>query len=679
MEFKLSSQYKPTGDQPEAIAKIIERIHANPKSSTTLKGVTGSGKTFTMANVIAQLGRPTLVLSHNKTLAAQLYGEFKNFFPDNAVEFFVSYYDYYQPESYIPAQDKYIEKDLAINAEIEKMRLSTTTTLLSGRRDVIVVSSVSCIFGLGNPDDFEANSIKLKVGDRLTHKKLMYSLVEAIYTRTERELNPATFRVSGDSIDIMTAYGGACYRVIFYDDEIEEIQTIDPASGHRISSTNEVKITPANIFVTTKDRISTALGEIYVDMGKQVDAFERDGRMVEAQRLKQRVEYDLEMIKELGYCSGIENYSRYFDRRSPGQAPFCLLNYFPDDIFTVVDESHAMVPQIRGMYGGDRARKDNLIEYGFRLEAARDNRPLTLEEFNAIKGTTLYVSATPADYEIEKSGDTFVEQLIRPTGLVDPPISLRHEKNLMDSVLEEIDTEIKAGNKIIVTTITKVSSENLSRHLDHMGVRNRYIHSEIDTLERVAILRDLRNDMYDVLVGVNLLREGLDLPNVGLVIILDGDSTGFMRNKRSIIQIAGRAARHPQGRVIVYTKVVTDAIRDAITEGVHNRAAQIKYNREHKQTPHRALKSGDSGESLLGASSPADGHSNVVYPLYEEHYQMVADVKGTYEASPQSKSIDQMIEEAKSAMESSAKELKFADATKFRELMYELINKRDKR
>ncbi len=734
MEFKLYSQYQPTGDQPEAIAQIVERVNSTPKSNTTLKGVTGSGKTFTMANVIAQLGRPTLVLSHNKTLAAQLYGEFRNFFPDNAVEFFVSYYDYYQPESYNPASDKYIEKDLAINKEIEKLRLHTTTTLLSGRRDVIVVASVSAIFGLGNPDDFEANSMRLKAGDSLSHKRLMYSLVDAAYTRTERELTPATFRVSGDSIDIMTAYGGGCYRVVFYDDQIEEIQTIDPVAGNRLSSVNDVKISPANIFVTTKPRIAAAIGEIYVDMGRQVAAFEQQGCMVEAQRLKQRVEYDLEMIKELGYCSGIENYSRYFDRRKPGQPPFCLLNYFPDDIFTIVDESHVMLPQIRAMYGGDSSRKQNLVKYGFRLEAALDNRPLTMSEFEEIKNDTLYVSATPADYEIEKSGKAFVEQLIRPTGLVDPPILPCISDHYVDDALEEIDAEIAAGNKVIVTTITKVSAEEISRHMDHMGVRNRYIHSEIDTLERVAILRDLRNNKYDVLVGVNLLREGLDLPNVGLVIILDGEATGFMRNKRSLIQIAGRAARHPQGRVLLYSNIITDAIREAISEGVHNRERQVAYNLKHKQTPHRAQKSGDNGESLLPTelaslelasmnltatdietlgitvseltslglasvdSSPTavaplsappkmvplgqivqqPNYNNSAYPLFEQHYRKVSDVSAPYEASPPKGSIDDAIAKAEAAMEKMAKEMKFAEATKYRELMYKLIETRDK-
>ncbi|MFR9593311.1 MAG: excinuclease ABC subunit UvrB, partial [Rikenellaceae bacterium] len=557
MEFKLSADYKPTGDQPEAIAQLLEQVQGYSRYST-LMGVTGSGKTFTVANVIAQLNRPTLVLSHNKTLAAQLYGEFKNFFPDNAVEYFVSYYDYYQPEAYLPSKDTYIEKDLSINDEIEKMRLSTTTTLLSGRRDVIVVSSVSCIYGLGNPEDFEATSIKLKVGDLIVQRRLLYALAEALYTRTERDLSAATFRVSGDSVDIMTAYGGACYRVSIYDDEVESIDIIDPIVGKRISSVSEVKITPANIFVTTQERISAAVSQIYVDMGRQVAEFERNGRMVEAQRLKQRVENDLEMIKELGYCSGIENYSRYFDNRHPGQAPFCLLNYFPDDFLTVVDESHVMIPQIRGMYGGDRARKENLVEYGFRLEAAKDNRPLKLEEFEEVTDKTIFVSATPADYEFHKCEGVIVEQLIRPTGLIDPPLSVHITTQMVDHLMEEIAQEIKSKNKILVTTITKRMAEELSRYFDRAGIRNRYIHSDVDTLERVEILEDLRKDMYDVLIGVNLLREGLDLPEVGLVAITDADKEGFLRNVRSITQIAGRAARHPNGRVIMYGDKITD-------------------------------------------------------------------------------------------------------------------------
>ncbi len=680
MEFKLSSDYKPTGDQPEAIAKLLEQVSQHSRYST-LVGVTGSGKTFTVANVIAQLNRPTLVLSHNKTLAAQLYGEFKNFFPDNAVEYFVSYYDYYQPEAYLPSKDVYIEKDLSINEDIEKMRLSTTTTLLSGRRDVIVVSSVSCIYGLGNPEDFEATSIKLKVGDTIVQRKLLYSLAEALYTRTERDLAPATFRVSGDNVDIMTAYGGACYRVMFYDDEIEAIQIIDPIVGQRISSVSEVKITPANIFVTTKERIGAAVSQIYVDMGHQVAEFERNGRMVEAQRLKQRVEYDLEMIKELGYCSGIENYSRYFDNRKPGQAPFCLLNYFPEDFITVIDESHVMIPQIRGMYGGDRARKENLVDYGFRLEAARDNRPLKLEEFEQVTDTTIFVSATPADFEINRSEGVIVEQLIRPTGLIDPPLSVHVTTKMVDHLMEEIDKEIKSKNKILVTTITKRMAEELSKYLDRAGVRNRYIHSDVDTLERVEILEDLRRDMYDVLIGVNLLREGLDLPEVGLVAITDADKEGFLRNVRSITQIAGRAARHPNGRVIMYGDKITDSMKVAIEQSNRRRMKQIDYNVENMQLPRQAQKSGDGTNALIG-ERPSE-ETMIAYPIYEQHYQKVAEKGVSYSAdtTPSTnggeKSIDDLIESAKADMEQAAKELDFMAAANHRDRMYELIKIRD--
>ncbi|MFR9602405.1 MAG: excinuclease ABC subunit UvrB [Rikenellaceae bacterium] len=696
MEFKLSSDYKPTGDQPEAIAKLLEQVSQYSRYST-LVGVTGSGKTFTVANVIAQLNRPTLVLSHNKTLAAQLYGEFKNFFPDNAVEYFVSYYDYYQPEAYLPSKDVYIEKDLSINEDIEKMRLSTTTTLLSGRRDVIVVSSVSCIYGLGNPEDFEATSIKLKVGDVIVQRRLLYALAEALYTRTERDLTPATFRVSGDNVDIMTAYGGGCYRVMFYDDEIEAIQIIDPIVGQRISSVDEVKITPANIFVTTKERIGAAVSQIYVDMGHQVAEFERNGRMVEAQRLKQRVEYDLEMIKELGYCSGIENYSRYFDNRKPGQAPFCLLNYFPDDFITVIDESHVMIPQIRGMYGGDRARKENLVNYGFRLEAARDNRPLKLEEFEQVTDTTIFVSATPADYEVNCSEGVIVEQLIRPTGLIDPPLSVHITIQMVDHLMEEIDKEIKSKNKILVTTITKRMAEELSKYLDRAGVRNRYIHSDVDTLERVEILEDLRRDMYDVLIGVNLLREGLDLPEVGLVAITDADKEGFLRNVRSITQIAGRAARHPNGRVIMYGDKITDSMKVAIEQSNRRRMKQIAYNVENMQLPRKAQKSGSGANALIG-ERPSE-ETMTVYPIYEQHYQKVADKGATYSAEPSvsststssSKSkakstlasggetIYELIEKAKSAMEQAARDLDFMAAAAHRDKMYELIKIRDKK
>ena len=594
MDFKLVSDYAPMGDQPEAIAQLAGAITRGSKHNT-LVGVTGSGKTFTVANVIAELKRPTLVLSHNKTLAAQLYGEFRNFFPENAVEYFVSYYDYYQPEAYLPATDTYIEKDLSINAEIEKMRLNTVATLLSGRRDVVVVSSVSCLYGCGNPADFHAMAITVKVGQIISYKHFLYKLVEALYTRTERDLEPSTFRVSGDTIDIMAAFGefgSQCFRVMFYDNEIEAIWTIDPASGQRLQSLDSLTLYPTNLFVTTRERINNAVDQICLDLGRQIAYFEKEGRAMEAQRLKQRVEYDLEMIKELGYCPGIENYSRYFDGRAEGSRPFCLLDYFPKDYLLVVDESHVTLPQVHAMFGGDRARKENLVEYGFRLPAAKDNRPLRFEEFEQLQGTSIYVSATPADYELMKSEGVIVEQLIRPTGLVDPPLEVRVTLNQIDDLIEEIDRRVKRDDKVLVTTITKRMAEELSKYFDRVGIRNRYIHSDVDTLERIQILEDLRGGMFDVLVGVNLLREGLDLPEVALVAILDADKEGFLRNVRSITQIAGRAARHSQGNVILYGDTCTDSMRFAIEQSNRRREKQVRYNMEHGMLPRRAQKSG---------------------------------------------------------------------------------------
>ena len=671
MDFKLVSDYSPTGDQPEAIAQLVDSIESGARHSTLL-GVTGSGKTFTVANVINKLQRPTLVLSHNKTLAAQLYGEFKNFFPDNAVEYFVSYYDYYQPEAYLPTTDTYIEKDLSINDEIEKMRLSTTSALLSGRRDVIVVSSVSCLYGIGNPADFHATSITIKVGQQASYKHFLYRLVEALYTRTERELTPATFRVKGDTIDIMAAFGDNCYRVTFFDNKIDTIQLIDPVSGQRYDTLDKVTIFPANLFVTTKERINTAVQQIYLDLGERISFFEKQGREMEAQRIKQRVEYDLEMIKELGYCSGIENYSRYFDGRAEGTRPFCLLDYFPEDYLMVIDESHVTLPQVHAMYGGDRARKENLVEYGFRLPAAKDNRPLRFEEFESMMGTAIYVSATPADFELEKSEGIIAEQLIRPTGLVDPPLEVRVTENQIDDLIEEIERCARVDDKILVTTITKRMAEELSKYFDRVGIRNRYIHSDVDTLERVQILEDLRAGMFDVLIGVNLLREGLDLPEVGLVAILDADKEGFLRNVRSITQIAGRAARHSNGQVILYADQCTDSMRVAIEQSNRRREKQVRYNLEHQMLPRQAQKSG-TGQSLLltGKAKPED---MTVYPIVDNHYMTAADVEKEYQAQRQyeSQNVDALIAKAREDMERAAKSLDFLAAARYRDRMYEL-------
>ena len=671
MDFKLVSDYAPTGDQPEAIAQLIDSIESGARH-TTLLGVTGSGKTFTVANVINKLQRPTLVLSHNKTLAAQLYGEFKNFFPDNAVEYFVSYYDYYQPEAYLPTTDTYIEKDLSINDEIEKMRLSTTSALLSGRRDVIVVSSVSCLYGIGNPADFHATSITIKVGQQVSYKHFLYRLVEALYTRTERELSPATFRVKGDTIDIMAAFGDNCYRITFFDNEIDTIQLIDPVSGQRYDSLDKVTIFPANLFVTTKERINTAVQQIYLDLGERISFYEKQGREMEAQRIKQRVEYDLEMIKELGYCSGIENYSRYFDGRAEGTRPFCLLDYFPEDYLMVIDESHVTLPQVHAMYGGDRARKENLVEYGFRLPAAKDNRPLRFEEFESMMGTAIYVSATPADFELEKSEGIIAEQLIRPTGLVDPPLEVRVTENQIDDLIEEIERRARVDDKILVTTITKRMAEELSKYFDRVGIRNRYIHSDVDTLERVQILEDLRAGMFDVLIGVNLLREGLDLPEVGLVAILDADKEGFLRNVRSITQIAGRAARHSNGQVILYADQCTDSMRIAIEQSNRRREKQVRYNLEHQMLPRQAQKSG-TGQSLLLASK-AKPEDMTVYPIVDNHYMTAADVEKEYQAQRQyeSQNVDALIAKAREDMERAAKSLDFLAAARYRDRMYEL-------
>ncbi len=680
MEFHLASEYQPRGDQPEAIAQLVDAVDLGA-NHLTLQGVTGSGKTFTIANVISQLNRPTLVLSHNKTLAAQLYGEFKNFFPENAVEYFVSYYDYYQPEAYLPTTDTYIEKDLSINAEIEQLRLHTVATLLSGRRDVIVVSSVSCLYGCGNPAEFHASAIEIKVGQRLPRNQFLRRLVDALYTRTERALDPATFRVNGDTVDVMAAFGefgNQCFRVLYFDDEIEAIHSIDPATGQRLASLDRVTFYPTNLFVTTAERIHAAIDEIYLDLGHQIAFFEEAGRTMEAQRIKQRVEYDLEMIKELGYCSGIENYSRYFDGRPAGSRPFCLLDYFPKDYLMVVDESHVTLPQVHAMFGGDRARKENLVEYGFRLPAAKDNRPLTFGEFEALQGTTIYVSATPADWELERSEGYVVEQLIRPTGLIDPPMLVQPSDGQIDHLIAEIDRCVKHDEKVLVMTITKRMAEELSKYFDRVGVRNRYIHSDVDTLERVQILEDLRGGLFDVLIGVNLLREGLDLPEVALVAILDADKEGFLRNVRSITQLAGRAARHAEGKVLLYASTCTDSMLRAIEESNRRRDIQIRFNAAHGLLPQGAKRSGTGSSSLLAGRSTEE-IDLTAHRLTEEHYGMVADVEENYHVGQAltSEALEDLITKAKEAMERAAKSLDFVAAARYRDQMYELQKLRE--
>lgn len=661
MDFKLTSEYEPTGDQPVAIEQLTKGV-VNGEAHQTLLGVTGSGKTFTIANVVARTNKPTLVLSHNKTLAAQLYGEFKQFFPENAVEYFISYYDYYQPEAFIPSSGLYIEKDLSINEEIEKLRLSATSSLLTGRRDVIVVASVSCIYGIGNPEEFGKNVIKLKVGETVARNKLLFALVDILYSRTELEFKRGTFRVKGDTVDVFLAYADYAVRIYFWGDEIESIQRIDPHSGKKISDETIITIFPANLFVTGKSMLHQAIREIQDDMVSQVGMFESELRHLEAKRLKERTEFDLEMMRELGYCSGIENYSRYFDRRQPGARPFCLIDYFPDDFLLVIDESHVTVPQVRAMWGGDRSRKVNLVDYGFRLPSALDNRPLTFNEFESLMSQVVYVSATPSEYELRKSEGVVVEQIIRPTGLLDPEIDVRPSKNQIDDLLEEIDERVKKQERVLVTTLTKRMAEELTKYMDRVGVRCRYIHSEVATLDRVEILRELRLGIYDVLVGVNLLREGLDLPEVSLVAILDADKEGFLRNQRSLVQTIGRAARNVNGRVIMYADKVTESMQDAIDETDRRRKIQLDYNTANGITPRTVLK---SKESILGQTKVADSkRSTRNYYVENEETTLAADPVVAYLSKDE---LLKMSDRTRKAMEKAAKELEFIEAARLRD------------
>ncbi|GAA0764420.1 excinuclease ABC subunit UvrB [Psychroflexus lacisalsi] len=665
MKFNLKSDFKPTGDQPQAIEKLVQGVNNNDRYQTLL-GVTGSGKTFTMANVVESVQKPTLVLAHNKTLAAQLYSEFKAFFPENAIEYFVSYYDYYQPEAFIPSSGTYIEKDLSINDEIEKLRLSTTSSLLSGRRDVLVVASVSCLYGIGNPVEFQKNVIEVEVDQHIPRTKLLQRLVQSLYSRTEVQFNRGNFRIKGDTLDIFPGYADHAYRIHFFGDDIEEIEAFNVETNEIMAKYDKLNIYPANIFVTSPDVLNSAIDQIAIDLGKQIEYFKDIGKPLEAKRIEERTNFDLEMIKELGYCSGIENYSRYLDGRQPGTRPFCLLDYFPDDYLMIVDESHVTIPQVGAMYGGDRSRKENLVDYGFRLPAAMDNRPLRLEEYEALQNQVVYVSATPADYELQKSDGVYVEQVIRPTGLLDPVIEVRPSQNQIDDLIEEINIRVEKDQRILVTTLTKRMAEELTKYLTRVKIRTRYIHSDIDTLERVEIMSDLRKGVFDVLVGVNLLREGLDLPEVSLVAILDADKEGFLRSNRTLTQTIGRAARHLEGRAILYADKITDSMQKTIDQTEYRRSKQIEHNTKHNITP-QALKK---------------AHNSALSGKKEKPYEVVETptLQAAEEAAENYNEADlkKRMTLVRKSMEKAAKDLDFMEAARFRDELKMLQDKLEK-